>query len=474
MDDYDLWTFPKNLTCPDELPTVVHFKLDPPSLALEINEEEFFEQINCDKKIVKNAMFSLCEKQLQCEVNGKITVTKTECPGKSVTIGCYKIPNLKCVLKALMDQYDKKADDNQSASSGCVKELVQLNCDGQPSGSLYYTLRMTCFGPTINTNQDGKLKSKRKQKKEEDFCLYSAADPSPCPSESNVARKECDEYSAEINGNQLIVRINKDDTSRLVTRVYDSNMDQCGNEIKRDKNTVSVYGCDQQIDFKFPQSFSCGDCKTSSKPFSCGPSSILTEYQRRTSCYGKTFKNSCALPAIRGNLKYPGRFDGGSINFDLFDKCNPRDATEYYKRKPSETRGACMQVDAGNICREQQGKCKLPRGIEVCRRGCYDPDTDVFILKIGKKNTNKVGRQSAIELEMRTPKAPDAEIKKMETREVQVDEKEFCHKKADAAKNEAVPVKPKVSTKTVSKIAVVPKGFEKKKQQFCCATKKSK
>lgn len=458
VDDYDLWTFPENLLRPEELPTMVRFKMDP-KIDLKISEEEFFEQINCDKKIVKNAMFSLSEEQVKNELNGKIVVCKFECPAKAVMVGCFKFEKIHCHFKRLMEQFDKQVG-GQCANDPCsqvCKQLAQLlNTKDQPSGLVFFTLRMTCFGPSLSKNQFDSFKSDLKKKNDEEICLDRAAEPRPCPSQSTAKGSEFDEYSAEINGNQLIVRINKEDSAHLVTRVFDSNMDQNGNEIQRDKNLVSVRGCDQQIDFRFPKGSSCGECKATTKNFNCGPDSILTEYQRKTSCFGKSFKNSCALPVIRGNLKYPGRFDDGSIKFDLYDKCNPRDATEKYKKLQTKTRSTCLQVDEENLRREQKGKCSLPRGVQVCQRGCSDPNTDVFILKIGSKKTNRHNRKNGIELEMRTPKAPDNEIKKMETREVQVDENDFENKKICAIKkDEAAPVKAKAS-----------KGFVKKKNDF--------
>lgn len=96
-----------------------------------------------------------------------------------------------------------------------------------------------------------------------------------------------------------------------------------------------------------------------------------------------------------GNLKYPGRIDEASLKFDLFDKCNPREVTDKYKKVPSTSRGVCVQVDGDNLKRELQGKCKLPKGIEVCQKGCTD-DSDVFILKIGRKRTEKVSQKISL------------------------------------------------------------------------------
>jgi hypothetical protein len=314
---------------------------------------------------------------------------------------------------------------------------------------------LTCFGPSITSGDKTDVSCNGSKITNKEFtCLERAKTPAPCQPKTCDKKSEYDEYAAEVNGNQLIIRVHKEDQSYLVTRVFDSNMDQNGNEIPRNDNVVSICGCEQQIDFKFPGKFSCGDCNQKSK---CD--SMMTDFQRKTSCVGTSFKNSRGLPVIRGNLKYPGRLDG-SIKLDVFDKCNKRDVTEKYKMKPMNTRGVCCQADKTNIERELQGNSKIPRGIEVCKKGC-DQDNDVFILKIGRKNVDKAGKQNAIELEMRTPKGPDNEIKKMETREVQVEEKEFEEKtKAPEKKSEANPAKG-----VVKKTEVKPtKGFTSKKK----------
>ena len=463
LDDYDLWTFPEHLRCADDLPTFFHFKMDP-KIDLEITDEEFLEQVNCDKKIIKSKMFSLNEEQVNCELNGKIIVYKLECPGQALMVGNFKFSNIHSIFKLLMEQFDKQAGQCATEPMSKVdKNLVQLLDEyDQPSGSVLYTLRFTCYGPYVNENQFDSYNSMLKNKNSEVSCLDRSVIPDSCPSNSSVKGNDFDEYSAEINGNQLIIRINKD-SSHLVTRVYDSNMDFNGNEIKRDKNIFSICGCDQQIDFKFPKNFSCGDTKP--KKFICGPDSIMTEFQKQTSCVGKSFKNSCVLPVIRGNLKYPGQLDDGLISFDLYDKCNPRDATQKYRKVPTKTRGACLQVDGENLNRELNGKCKIPRGIEVCQLGCSDPDTDVFILKMGRKNSDKKGYKNEIELEMRTPKSPDFEIKKMETREIQVDEEDFETKKVYATVQKVEEAPSKVAFKPQqSKLKVTAsKGFVQKK-----------
>lgn len=434
IDDYDLWSYPSELTGdPEVLSTVIRFQMKP-EISLEISEEEFLDQVNCDEKTIKNAMFSMSTNQLTTSLEAVITIFKS-CNSKSIPIGKYKLSKLHQNFKQLQDEFTKQAgtgridvDANQPRTQ-MIKELVQLiNDEDEPTGSLHYTLRTTCFGQSI---YDFSKKSRLNQ--QESKC--TALNASSCPSSTKV-KEDYNEYAAEVNGNQLIVRIHKKETDYLVTRVFDEDMDRNGNAIKRDKNVVSIFGCDQQVDLKFPENFSCGEPKKKPSSFGCGPDS-LTEFQRQTSCIGKSFKNSCCLPVIRGNLKYPGRLANESLKMDFYDRRNPCDATEKYLKKPQTTRNACLQVDADNLKRELNGQCKVPKGIQICKKGCAtDPDTDVFIFKIGRNYIDKKGKQSAIELEMRTPKAPDMERKKHETRECQVDETEFDEMKKTTTKKE--------------------------------------
>lgn len=443
VDDFDLWSFPNDLVNPEELPTHFRFQMKP-DICLEISEEEFIDQVNCETKVTKNAMFSMSEQQVKNEVNGEILVCKSKCPGNDVLVGHYKMPKFNYHFKQLMEMFEKQSEglekkcgkSDPCADQPCsdvIKELVQLlDKDEVPSGSLQYTVQVTCFGSTFSISRDRETMLKEKTIQGGEMrCFEEGVNANP--KHDNI---EFDEYSAEVNGNQLIIRVRKDDRKSLVTQVFDTDIDQDGNEIQHDKNVLSICGCDQQVDFKFPANFECGKSKKKPTCCDCGSESSLTKFQRQTSCIGKSFKNSCGLPVIRGNLKYPGRLDG-SIKLDLYNKCNPRDATEKYKKKPPTSRSACAQVDDDNLKRELQGNCKIPKGIEVCDKGCTELDSDVFVLKIGSKKTNKTGSQSAIELEMRTPKGPDFEVKKKETREVQVDEKEFDECKKTNGKKSA-------------------------------------
>ncbi|CRK88817.1 CLUMA_CG002694, isoform A [Clunio marinus] len=453
VDDYELWIYPEDLQDqePESLPTILRFRMQP-SICLEITDEEYEDQVNCDTKNFKHVVFTLGYCEMKKDDPGELLACKLKCKGNEIEVGSYKICGLKQKFLELKEKFEVQKIKNElcGKTSPCdsqpcsdvIQEVAELkNEKCQSVGRINYTLNLTCYGLTINSETENRKEKAEKAEMVEKQCLE--------PTTPKANQSEYNEYAAEVNGNQLIVRIHKG-KSYLVTRVFDENMDQKGNEINRDANFVSLLGCDQQIDFKFPENFSCGDTKQKSK-CGCNSNANLTNFQQKTSCLGKSFKNSPCLPVIRGNLKYPGKFDD-PINFDVYDKSNPLDATEKYSSKSQTTRAVCLQVDKDNLDREVEGKCKTPSGIEVCKKGCSDPNVDVFVLKLGQKNKDKNGHRSEIELEMRTPKAPDVEIKKKETREVQVEETDFenaCKKKtSDGSKN-------------TSKNA--PKGFSKRK-----------
>lgn len=481
VNDYDLWNFPEEVIDPGLLTTCFRFMMNP-AICLEVTEEDFFDQVNCDTKVIKNAMFSMGKQQIESDVGGEIVVLKSECPDNEVVIGCYKFKKLHNVFKSLTDQYDevleeavmnenKRCKSDPSAMQPCtemIKELVQLMNEGeQPSGSLCYTLRVSCLGFAIKTTQQ--IEKEQLYVDSIESCVEVSREVSgDCRQQiSCVEPRDYEEYSAELNGNQLVVRVHKAKKSYRVTRVFDTGIDCDGNELPHDDNMVSICACDQQIDFKFPEKQKCKIKKL--QKCACNGSSSLTDYQRRTSCAGNSFKNSCRLPVIRGNLKYPGRFDDKSIKFNVYDKCKPRDATNKYKKQPTTSRSICCQADADNLKRALDGKCEIAKGIKMSENK-VDLNKDVFVLRMGRKNTNRCGLKSELELEMRTPKGP--QDKKTETREVQCDfsDMDDASKKTgkvieEGKKKTAGDAKKPQSTKNsiIKKPAVKPtKGFTKK------------
>jgi hypothetical protein len=117
VDDFDIWD---KTTSKDDSQIAIKFTMNP-TVCLKIEEEEFIEQINCDKKMVKSETFSLTGKDLKSDLKGKITVIKQSCSGKEDEIGIYSFPKIQETFKQLRD----RLVENQPTFH-TFKELVQL------------------------------------------------------------------------------------------------------------------------------------------------------------------------------------------------------------------------------------------------------------------------------------------------------------------------------------------------------------
>lgn len=429
VEDIEFFEFPPELPNPEDHDFLVRFYMNP-NITLEVTEDEHIDSLNCSGKATKCTMFPMLENQLKCDPKASITAYKIKCPNDIFPCGCYNIPKFHCKMQEIRCKFECQ----QKAGKGCepvcdvIKELVPLKtCDDTIAGSIHYTLAIKCFGPRfsydgeatnitnvcdspVGADDFGRLNiCKAKTEQAAQDCLES------CPND------EFDEYSASVNGNSLTVRVSKD---QYVTQVYDSTCK---------KDQLTIRGCDQQIDFNFPRNFTCCQCKKKFGVCKCKGDSDITDYQRKIACAGSSYKNNLTLPVIRGNLKYPGRFEDQGVGFDLQGHADPTDATEKYRVKPQSQRGVCIQAD----------KCAAP-GIEVCKVGCED-DVDVFQWRICQKRTSKNGKKHGIVLEMKTPRGPKVEVPKLETREVQVIESEFPALKVPAKKEAAAETGKKAS-----------------------------
>jgi hypothetical protein len=417
IDSIAVYDFPEAKKS-DKVDTIIQFQMQP-GVLLQISEDELIDAYNCGEKKIMHAMFSMSEEQLHADKKGRI-VAKVKCEDELMQVGSYEIRQLNECFEKLKARYDEQQRKNDMHAvkmttpiTSAIQELAPFkNSANKSCGSVVYILRLTCFGPRITrelsfgNDFEGFMTdcNSNRSKAKEEKCL------SKCE-----AKKDCDEYIAQINGNSLIVRISKNNPY-MVTRVLDS----CS-----DNDKLTIRGCDQQIDFKFPNNFTCCQCKKTFATCKCNGDSHLTDYQKQTSCEGTSFKNNTVLPVIRGNLKYPGRFEDQSISFNVRGSGrDSQDATGKYRVQADKTRNACLQVDKDNLERELDGKFKIPKGIKMCRLSCEN-DTDVFVLKLGKKGKSRDGKEHEIELEMRTPRGPNVGPKRMETREVQVVEEEF-------------------------------------------------
>lgn len=77
-----------------------------------------------------------------------------------------------------------------------------------------------------------------------------------------------------------------------------------------------------------------------------------------------------------------------------------------YRKTPEDVRNCCIQVAGENIDKLMSCVNRGPKaGIEVCHKKCVDENSDVFVLRLGKKQYRN-NKKKLIELELKTPKEP--------------------------------------------------------------------
>ena len=202
-----------------------------------------------------------------------------------------------------------------------------------------------------------------------------------------------EEYTVELNGNALTIRVLKDSSYR-VSIGEDSN--SCYPNIK-------CFSDETKTLLQIPE-----------HPYSIP---MDDDTVKQITCINR-FSNGSNLsfPIIRGNLKYPCVAEK-SIDFEI-DRKNRKNRIEQFLKGAGRQRNVCMQT-----LKDPESK-NAPEGLELCQKGWHDPNTDVFVLKLGKSRNSEDDRNQ-IELELRTPKGPNTEKRPKETRACQVVEEEF-------------------------------------------------
>ncbi|XP_058123701.1 uncharacterized protein LOC131285285 [Anopheles ziemanni] len=330
--------------------------------------------------------------------------------------------------------------------SHTTKEMYPLrkSVEAEQSGIIGFavvTIRMTCLGPNANQKvlfgKRNVLEPPVTCYKMEDESVIKCLTTEEPEDEQPIAPKASaasfqqtlaenkeeqlyDEYAAELNGNAICIRVEKDANIAV-------NID--GEEAQN--------GCTK-------------GCWTS-----------LTLPDR---VYGlkeefvQQQTNACQLPVVRGTLKYPVYHWSG--DFMLAKKTTPV-TIEDFRRKPDPTRTVGLQA-----CTADEQLEKQLAGIEICRKGWHDPNVDVFVLKLGKQPQQDAGGSDPrhrIEIELRTPKGPTREIRPKETRGVQVLEEEFAPPQRPAPPP-AVPVTPGGDAGVNGKKPTKPTGKKGKKK----------
>lgn len=431
----------------------------------EVCEKDFGCQLADEdsSKLGENCMFTLNEDQYGGnELNFEISALEKQTDGHKKVIGKWHEP-ASDVLKKLAQNYDDinrkrgsevsmgtvLSEDSIAKTSVPVSETIRslypLRDDQEVvQGCTIIIFRISCLGTRIT--QKIKLGTKDDQpgvtcfkgtdpENREHFmkCVVfdDLAHPHPvlcgeCDRETSlvslpptppgsVTSKEdvCspfDEYTAEMNGNAIAIRIEKNSEIKVM---LDNEQDD---------------GCTK-------------GCWTSLKV----PEGVYALEER----WVQREQNACRLPVIRGNLKYPDR--QWSADFMMCKKQRPIDA-EFYRKRPDPTRSICMQTREPTV--EEEPHAVHPCGIEICKKGWHDPNVDVFVLKLGKNKTTRAADSgNQIELELRTPKGPMVERRPKETRGVQVIEAEF---------EDLVQKPPEETKKPKKKAAAGKKGGKKK------------
>uniref|UniRef100_A0A1Q3FTB3 Uncharacterized protein n=1 Tax=Culex tarsalis TaxID=7177 RepID=A0A1Q3FTB3_CULTA len=394
----------------------------------EVCEKDFGSQLDMERsKMGENCMFTLSDADLaEGPLTFRISAVERQPKSPSKVLGTWEVPATEMFQELAKNYDDANAKEQKSETSimstdSCsrkykpvsetIKSMYPLHMEQDVvTGYVILTLRISCLGPRITQKvmfgaKESQtaitcFKSVVQDDQEERFMKCVAYDavnhphpvicgpcedklpPNPPASVSSQEKIPCspyDEYTAELNGNAICVRVEKN------------------SDIKVMLDGEQKGGCTQ-------------GCWTSLTL----PEGVYALEER----YVQRQENACRLPVIRGNLKYPA--EQWQSDFMMCKRKQPIRAEDLRKR-PDPTRSVCMQTRDPEL-----PVSKTPCGIEICRKGYHDPNVDVFVLKLGKNKTSReADATNQIELELRTPKGPMVEKRPKETRGVQVIEAEF-------------------------------------------------
>ncbi|XP_035895475.1 uncharacterized protein LOC118504730 isoform X1 [Anopheles stephensi] len=387
----------------------------------EVCEKDFGSALDMEvRKTGENCLFAYNPTlELQEELELRISAHEKGPDGVKRLVGSWKEPARE-MLVGLAQGYDlqngmmPQEDNSQESMLSSVVEQTQRNKPVSNTfkasyplevetgnvvvGVVILTIRVSCLGPNINQKV---LFGGRDVQQQPVTCYKMENEPvvqcvtledqddqvlvAPKASLASIVGTEIvpevqpyDEYAAELNGNAICIRVEKD-----------ANI------------AVSIDGED---------SSDCTKGCWTSLTLPDGVYGLKEEYIRHEA-------NGCKLPIIRGTLKYPAYHWSG--DFMVAKKTTPV-TVEDYRKKPEPTRTVGLQALPEHVERD----CA---GIEICRKGWHDPNVDVFVLKLGKnKRTSAEGNpRNEVEIELRTPRGPSQEIRPKVSRGMQVLEEEF-------------------------------------------------
>ncbi|XP_050067252.1 uncharacterized protein LOC126556095 [Anopheles maculipalpis] len=387
----------------------------------EICEKDFGSALDLEvRKTGENCLFAYNpSSELQEELELRISAHEKGSDGVKKMVGSWKEPGRE-MLVGLAQAYDlqngmmpQEENSNESLVSGEMEQTqrnkpvsntfkasypLEMETGNVVVGIVILTVRVSCLGPNINQKV---LFGGRDLDQQPVTCYKMENEPvvqcvtledqddqvlvAPKASLASIVGTEIvpevqpyDEYAAELNGNAICIRVEKD--ANIAVSIDGEESNEC------------TKGC------------------WTSLTLPDGVYGLKEEYIRHEA-------NGCKLPVIRGTLKYPAYHWSG--DFMVAKKTTPV-TVEDYRKKPDPTRTVGLQA----LPEQLERACA---GIEICRKGWHDPNVDVFVLKLGKnKRTSGEGNpRNEVEIELRTPRGPSQEIRPKVSRGMQVIEEEF-------------------------------------------------
>uniref|UniRef100_A0A182RL30 Uncharacterized protein n=1 Tax=Anopheles funestus TaxID=62324 RepID=A0A182RL30_ANOFN len=389
----------------------------------EVCEKDFGSTLNMEvRKTGENCLFAYNPSiELERELELQVSAHEKVADGTKKLIGSWKEPSQE-MLVGLAKAYDLQnvstsveesskesllsrevepvTQRNNKPVSNTFKVLYPLVKEAETTvvGVVILTIRISCLGSAINQKvlfggQDLQQQPVTCYKMENEpivQCVTMGDQDGPelvgpKGSLASIVGTEIvpevqpyDEYAAELNGNAICIRVEKD--ANIAVSIDGEESNEC------------TKGC------------------WASLTLPDGVYALKEEYIPQQA-------NGCRLPVIRGTLKYPAYHWSG--DFMLEKKTTPV-TVEDYRKKPDRNRTVGLQA----LPEQPERDCA---GIEICRKGWHDPNVDVFVLKLGKnKRTSAEGNpRNEVEIELRTPRGPAHEIRPKVSRGMQVIEEEF-------------------------------------------------
>uniref|UniRef100_A0A182WFT2 Uncharacterized protein n=1 Tax=Anopheles minimus TaxID=112268 RepID=A0A182WFT2_9DIPT len=414
VDQYDPGTVRKELCVRLQLSNLVR---------CEVCEKDFGSALDMEvRKTGENCLFAYNPSiELEEELALRISAHEKGPDGAKKLLGSWKEP-ARDMLVELAQAYDLQ---NGTSVEECSKESMhsdeleqvmqrknkpvsknfkasyplEMETESKVVGVVILTTRMSCLGPNIHQKV---LFGERDLQQQPVTCYKVENEPVVqcvtledqdeqvlvCPKGSlaSIVGTEIvpevqpyDEYAAELNGNAICIRVERN--ANIAVSIDGEESNEC------------TKGC------------------WTSLTLPDGVYGLKEEYIRQEA-------NRCQLPVVRGTLKYPAYHWSG--DFMLAKKTTPV-TIEDYRKKPDPTRTVGLQALPEQLERD----CA---GIEICRKGWHDPNVDVFLLKLGKNKRNSPeggNPRNEIEIELRTPRGPTQEIRPKVSRGMQVIEEEF-------------------------------------------------